>query len=76
MCVAKNPKLHTFGREKVHIVSAGEISTFLCVEMAMSMKILGIDSEREILTFLYIDIDIDSTLISFLQLLSTMSRVV
>ena len=51
---------HTFlqifnTREKVHIVSARDISTFLCVEMALSLKILEIFSEREILTFLHID---------------------
>ena len=51
VCVAKNPKLHFFGREKVHIVSAREISTFLCVEKAMCLKILDIASEREFLTF-------------------------
>ena len=40
---------------KMYTVSAREISTFLCVEMAMSLKILGIESEREILAFLDID---------------------
>ena len=34
-------------REKVHIVTAREIFTSLCVEMAVCLKILNIDSERE-----------------------------
>ena len=51
---------HTFlqifdTREKVHIVLAREIYTFLFVEMAISLKILDIDSEQEISTFLDID---------------------
>ena len=44
-------KMQKNTREKVHIVSAREISTFLCVEMDICLKILAIDSEREISTF-------------------------
>ena len=37
-------------KNKAHIVSAREISTFLCVEMTMCQKILDIVSAREIHT--------------------------
>ena len=56
-------KMQKNTRDNVHIVSAREISTFLCVEMAMCLKILNIDSEREIFTFLDIDSARSTTLI-------------
>ena len=43
-------KMQKNTREKVHIVSAREISTYLCVEMTMSLKILDIVSARKIRT--------------------------
>ena len=42
-------KMQKNTREKVHIVLARDILTFLCVEMCL--KILDIDSERDISTF-------------------------
>merc|ERR1711873_194852 len=44
-----------FLSEKVHIVSARDISTFLCVEMTMCLKFWDIVSARVIFTFSDID---------------------
>ena len=48
-----------FLREKVHIVSARDISTFLCVEMTMCLKFWDIVSARVIFTFSDIDSERD-----------------
>ena len=44
-----------FLREKVHLVSARDISTFWCVEMTMCLKSWDIVSARVIFTFSDID---------------------
>ena len=48
-------KMQKNAREKIHIVSAREISTFLCVEMTICLKFWDIVSAREIFAFSDID---------------------
>ena len=52
-----------FLREKVQIVSARDISTFLCVEMTMCLKFGDIVSARVIFTFS--DIDSEGDMLSY-----------